>query len=145
LRHIQFVSICADKSAIGIPKPSSTHFKGPKNGFAPCFEGGRPLQNSTKTDFDPEDGRFSPYEQTFSESTRKTGLMTWARGVKTILRPLQGVQKRISPFCGGVGSYKTPEKPILTLKIVDSALQEEIMICWLNDMGFKTMLHPLQA
>ncbi len=71
--------------------------------------------------------------------------MTWARGVKTILRPLQGVQKRISPFCGGVGSYKTPEKPILTLKIVDSALQEEIMICWLNDMGFKTMLHPLQA
>jgi hypothetical protein len=63
----------------------------------------------------------SVLEQTFSESTRKTGLMTW--GVKTILLPLQGLQKRFPPVLGGVGPYKTPEKPILTLKMVDSALE----------------------
>ena len=31
----------------------------------------------TKPIFDPEDGRFSSYKQTFSESTGKTGLTTW--------------------------------------------------------------------
>jgi hypothetical protein len=45
-------------------------------------------------------------------------------GVKTILRPLQLVQKRFCPCFGGVGSYKTPEKPILTLQMVDSALEQ---------------------
>ncbi len=46
-------------------------------------------------------------------------------GVKTILRPLQGVQKQFPPCFGGVGPYKTPEIPISTLKMVDSALMNK--------------------
>jgi hypothetical protein len=38
-RLIRIVSICADKLAIGIPKPSYTHCKGSKNGFAPVLGG----------------------------------------------------------------------------------------------------------
>ncbi len=78
------------------PAPTA---RAPKT-VSPCFGGGRPLQNSRKTDFDPEDGRFSPWTYIFWIYTKH-----WLddMGVKTILRPLQGVWKRLSPFFGGWG------------------------------------------
>ncbi len=67
-------------------------------------------------------------------------------GVKPSYAHCQGSKKGFTPVWGGVGPYKTPLKPILTLKMVDSALEnKKIIICWLNDMGVKTMLRPLQG
>jgi hypothetical protein len=44
-------------------------------------------------------------------------------GIRTGLQPLQGVQKRFFPSMGGGWPLKTSQKPILTLKMVDSALE----------------------
>ena len=46
-------------------------------------------------------------------------------GVKTVVRPRQGVQKRLLPVGGGVGPLKTLKKQILTLKTVDSGLENK--------------------
>ena len=78
---------------------------------------------TAKPIFDPEDDRFSSWKQTFSESTQKTGLMTW--GSKLACGHSKGSKKRLSPSMGGSGPWKSQKKTLLTLKMIDSALENK--------------------
>ena len=68
----------------------------------------------TKPNFDPEDGWFSSWKQTFSESTGKTGLTTW--GSKQAWGHSKGSKNGFCPpGVGGWGTMKS-QKLLLTLK-----------------------------
>ncbi len=75
----------------------------------------------TNPSFDPEDGRFSSWKHTFSESTRQTGLATW--GSKLACGHSKGSKKRLFPSVGGFWPMKRSQNPFLTLKMADSALE----------------------
>ncbi len=96
--------------------------QGVQKQLSPCFGGLDPTKLQKKH-FSPLRWSIQHLKKTFSEFTQRNWLNDM--GIKTILRPLQGVQKRFSPVLGGLGPFKVQEKPILTLKMVDSALENK--------------------
>ena len=97
--------------------------KGPKNHLFLKWWGW-PIKKSWKWEFDPEDGRFSSWKHTFSESTGKTGLMTWGSNTTYSLR--KGSKNHLFCKWRELAPQKIhPENGNLTLKMGDSALENK--------------------
>ena len=101
----------------------------------------------TKLVFDPEDGRFRIWKQTFSESTQKTGLMTW--GSKLACGHSKGSKKRLSPSMRGSGPRKSQKKHFWPWRWWIQLLKTNIFWIytknWLKNMGVRSGLRPLQG
>ena len=100
----------------------------------------------TKPFFDPEDGRFSSWKQTFLESTGKTGLTTW--GSKLACGHSKGSKKWFSPSLARVLAHAKVKNPFLTLKMADSALENKHFLnlqekqAWGHSKGSKNGFCP---
>ena len=101
----------------------------------------------TKPIFDPEDDWFRSWKQTFSESTQKTGLMTW--GSKLACGHSKGSKNGFGPPWWGSGPWKSQKKHFWPWRRSIQLLKTNIFWLytknWLKNMGVRSGLQPQQG